>query len=160
MSEYDRALNYCYLLLKYRNRAEKEIIDKLKQKNYCETTINLVINKLKSLNFINDEKYATEYIKYNLEKGKGIIYIKNQLIKKGIKKEIIADSIDKLKPTADSEYESAKLLFNKKIKQYENLPVNKIYNRISGYLARRGFSLETINKLFIEWNNDLKEKLV
>lgn len=160
MDDFKKALDYAFMLLKYRNRTEKEIREKLKKKKYPPDTAENVVNKLKDLKFVDDKKFAEEFTKYNLEKGKGIILIRLELLRKGIAREILDPAIEEFKPSREQEYENAKILFYKKLKSCRKLPVEKIYSRISGHLARKGFSVETINRLFSEWKGELKEKLI
>jgi regulatory protein len=151
------ALNYALLLLKYCSRTEEEIYQRLRRKKYNDETITRTINKLEHLALLNDERLAQTWTENSLQSGKGMNLIRQELCRKGIDKNIIDDTIEKLKPTPEQEYESAKKLFKKKIKECKNLTGEKIYHRIGGYLARRGFSPDTINRLFRNWKEEFKE---
>lgn len=160
MKEFEKALNYAFLLLKYRNRTEKELEEKLSKKKYSKEVIIQTINKLKLLGLVDDNKFSKEFARYHLEKGKGIYLIKKELQKKKIDREIIENTLNELKPTEEEELIRAKMSFDKKIKQCQNLPPEKIYSRVGGFLARKGFSIEIINKLFRHWKKDFEERLL
>ncbi len=80
-------------LLSYRDHSEKELTDKLIQKNHKREYVESACEKLKDFGYINDERYAQNYAESLLEhKGTSIIGIKNELYRKGISREI-ADKI-------------------------------------------------------------------
>ena len=70
---------------------------------------------------------------------------------------MIKRTLEKLKLTPEQEYNIAKKLFDKKIKGCKNIPIKKVYPRVTSYLARRGFSLDTINRLFRDWRKEFSE---
>ena len=49
-------------ILKYMDRTEKELYIKLKDAYYTDDIINRTIEYLKEYNYINDERYAMNYI--------------------------------------------------------------------------------------------------
>ena len=65
-----------------------------------------------------------------------------ELRQKGIDKIIIEKAINKV-----DELPLATKLAQKKLKVYKNLPRAEFYQKMSAYLARRGFSWETIKKV-------------
>ena len=54
------------IFLSHRDRSEKEMRSKLKQVGFKENIINLVVEDLKKLNLIDDEKFALLYAKSKL----------------------------------------------------------------------------------------------
>jgi regulatory protein len=151
------AYDYALLLLDYGNRSEKEIEQRLLRKKYGSETISRVSEKLKYLGLLNDEKLAERWTENRLRSGIGVNLIRQELYKKGVAGDTVKKTLETLKPTPEQEYKSAKVLFQKKIKGCRNLPPEKVYPRVSSYLARRGFSPGTINKLFRDWKKEFSE---
>mgnify|MGYP001609566569 CR=1 FL=1 len=111
--------------LSFRSRSEKEMRDFLKKKEVVQ--IDEVIDKLKDLDFINDDKFANEFIaarSSNKPKGKKALVI--ELARKGIKVEDLE---------IDEKELAKKALERKKFKDKD---------QIQRFLYSRGFSWETI----------------
>jgi regulatory protein len=130
--------------LSFRRRTEKEIKDKLKKKGYDEKTIKRTIDKLKEYDLVNDSEFAIAWVKERLAyKPRGKRLLKQELWKKGIKKEIIDQVIEAL---CQDEDKSASELLQKIQKRYRNLEPKVAKRRMYGLLLRRGFSYETVSQ--------------
>ncbi|NMB07033.1 MAG: recombination regulator RecX [Tissierellia bacterium] len=140
----DQALRF----LSYRQRSEKEIIDKLKKKGFSENTIENTLIYLKKYNLINDLEFAKSFAndKINLN-GFGPKRIKYELYKKGISHEIIQKVLEEDK---DNEYERALELGKKKINSYKNDDKYAKYRKLGGFLQRKGYSYECTSKVLKE----------
>ena len=90
-SAFDVALNY----ITFKDRTEKEIHTKLKEKGYSNLDIDETIDKLKEYGYINEENYAFSYIKSNINKKSKKI-IKMELLQKGINKDIVDVQLDNI----------------------------------------------------------------
>ena len=127
--------------LSFRRRTEKEIKDKLQKRGYDEKTIKRTIEKLKEYDLINDLEFAAAWVKERLEyKPRGKRLLRQELWKKGIKKEIIDRVTGEL---CGEEDKSALELLERIKKKYQNLDPQVARRRMYGYLLRRGFSYET-----------------
>ena len=132
-------------LLAKRPRSEKEIKQKLRQKGFTEKIIWEVISDLKKVDLINDEKFAESWASTRLSsKPMGKLLLKQELFRKGIKKEIIEDLIER-SFEEDKEIELAKKLLEKKRKFLRNLEDVKTKKRLMNFLLRRGFSYHIVN---------------
>ncbi|HEX7401327.1 MAG TPA: RecX family transcriptional regulator, partial [candidate division Zixibacteria bacterium] len=81
--------------LSFRRRTEKEIKDKLIQRGFDENIIKRTVEKLKEYDLINDLEFAIAWVKERLEyKPRGKKLLRQELWKKGIKKEIIDQALD------------------------------------------------------------------
>ena len=126
--------------LSFRRRTEKEIKDKLKKKGFDERTIKSTIAKLKDYDLINDSEFATAWVKERLAyKPRGKKLLRQELWKKGIKKDIIDQVTEEL---CQGEDKSASELLEKIKKRYKNLEPNVARRRMLSLLLRRGFSYE------------------
>lgn len=141
----DQAFNYSLKYLSYRARSIKEVYDYLVRKNFVEDTINAVLKKLIDLKFLDDVAFAKQWIDERQRiKGKSKFVIKNELRLKGLSN----DTIEPLLEEAKGDFETARLLFEKKKKTLDKLPPDQFKRKMAGFLQRRGFSFETIIKLF------------
>ncbi|MBU3978817.1 recombination regulator RecX [Patescibacteria group bacterium] len=147
MDPYNNYLNTVLHFLSFRSRSEKEVRDKLLQKNAPLEIIEKIISKLKQQRFLNDEQFAKDWVRsrstYRL-KSKRIIKI--ELQKKGIDHEIIEKV---LSPKDDEEFsddQQVKKILEKRLSRYKGLPRNILYQKLGGFLARRGFNWDTIKK--------------
>ncbi|MBN1633689.1 MAG: RecX family transcriptional regulator [Ignavibacteria bacterium] len=148
--EYNYGKKVAYDFLYYRQRSEKELRTKLKQKNISGVNLEKIIEFFISHKFLNDEEFARSFVADELLKkpsGKRMIY--HKLLRKGISKEIIEQV---LVSSYLDESLSAELLLKKysvKIKD-KPLPVKK--QKAYNYLISRGFEFETtkevVNRFF------------
>jgi len=138
------ARDYAFLLLSYRARSCKEITERLLRRKYEREIIQEVVEELKRLHYLDDRAFAIEWAEMRLRGKRGKRLIRQELLKKGIEKEIINDSIDEVfNKVASTEDELAWQAIERKIPRYQKLEKSKAYRRIKDFLIRRGFSLET-----------------
>jgi regulatory protein len=141
----NKAFTSALRLLSYRARTESELILRLKQKTFPEAAILEAINKLKELGYLNDQKFTKEYVvARTLVKPMGKIRLKNELVLKGVKKELVEDALEKI--SEEDEVESARALTQRRIAKADKADV-KLKDRLAAFLNRRGFDWETINKV-------------
>lgn len=137
--------------LSYRRRTEKEVKDKLLKKGFDEKTIKRTIERLKEYDLINDLEFATAWVKERLAyKPRGKKLLRQELWKKGIKKEIINQVTGEL---CQDEDKSAFELLEKIKTRYRNLEPQVAKSRIYGFLLRRGFSYESVNQAIRNYEN-------
>lgn len=74
-------------------KTEKEIRNKLNVEYYPESIVEYVINFLKNYNYINDRRYAEQYVSSKIS-GKSSRQIKYELVRKGISGEIVEEVLD------------------------------------------------------------------
>lgn len=140
------ALEYALKLLGYRARTEKELRERLTGKKYEPEEIDLVLAKLAKIGFIDDQKFAENYVRDKLSisrRGPRRIYF--ELIKRGVAKDIAdqaTKAIDK-----EEEFETAQILLRSRARQWAKLEPLARKRRAIGLLARRGFSPDLIFQL-------------
>ena len=138
-----KALNYAFLLFKFRLRSEKELYERLRKKKFDERIIRNTLSFLKEKGFINDNYFAKAWIEWRIKKPLGIRKLKEELKLKGIDKEIIDSQIQKLKETYREEdivSELARVRFFK----LKGIEPYKAKQRVYAYLIRRGFSPDIV----------------
>lgn len=146
--ERNKVINSALRYLSYRQQSEKELIQKLRLKSYCESDISFALDYCKSKNYINDREFAKSFIrdKTNLNKY-GSIRIRYELLKKGVDEDII-DKV--LNIDFDEEYPTALQLGMKKISAYKSDDRNTRYRKLASYLQRKGYSYEIVSKVLKE----------
>lgn len=132
------ARDYALNVVEFKDRTEKEIREKLTQKGYDENTIEEEIEFLKSYGFIDDSRYAGRFTHdaINLKKW-GKARIKTELLRKGIDREIVENTIEDAFCELDGDR-----LFLEMQKRFKNSDFSNIKERtrIFNFYLRRGFS--------------------
>lgn len=143
----DKLYNKALKFLSYRPRSEKEMRDYLEKKGGDTKIVEEITGKLKKQNLVDDYAFTTWWIEQRSRfrpKGKHLLWL--ELLKKGIKKEIIEDSLFSEK----EELDLAKKAARKKVKSYKNLESLEFRQKMTAFLARRGFNWEVIKKVLEE----------
>ncbi|MFH1413491.1 MAG: regulatory protein RecX [Candidatus Omnitrophota bacterium] len=147
---FQKAKDYAFLLLKFRLRSERELIQRLKIKKFDETVIRSVVEFLKDKRFIDDALFAKNWVKSRIEKPLGLSRIRRELLIKGIAKEIIDQELENIKKRY-SEEEIILSIAKERLRRLSSIDPQKARKRIYAYLLRRGFSMDlvcdTINQL-------------
>ncbi len=134
-------------LLKSRPYTEKQMYDKLKQGFYREDIIRTAIEYFKSFGYIDDMKYAVDYIDYH-SGVKSVKRLEQDLINKGIGKNIIKNAFEIWQSEGGRIDEISQIheLLNKKSYNL-NQADNKEKQRIMAFLYRKGFAVDNIRKV-------------
>lgn len=136
-------LEYALRLLAQRAYSQKKLTEKLESREVGAEGIKRVIDKLKELGYIDDSKFAKDFVENSQNirlSGKRKIYW--QLIKKGISKEVVEDAIS-TSYMEDNEGVAVSVL----IKKYaRNIPKNKLYERLVRRLISRGYNYQVVKK--------------
>ena len=123
-----------------------------------ESIIEKVIAKLKEQKFINDEEFAKWWIEQRTSfRPRSLRLIKLELRQKGITDEVIESGIRNQELGIESDLDRAKKLVEIRIKRFRNpstplkagkfgMTREELYQKIGGFLARRGFDWETIKQ--------------
>ena len=138
-----KAREYAFLLLKFRQRSRKEIYERLKKKKFGEEIINETISFLKLKGFIDDRLFAKAWIESRIKKPLGLRKIRQELNLKGIDKQIIDSEISEIKEKYAEEEVVGKII-NKRLGRLKGIDPNRAKIRLYSYLLRRGFSPEIV----------------
>lgn len=142
-----KALSYCADVVSKTFKTEKELRDKLKQKEYTEDAINYAIDKLKEYHYIDDNYFANMYVKQKSTSSKvGSRMIKQKLMQKGVDKEIINNALEE-HIDDELEFNNALELALKKNRSYTNPDTNKNKQKLSLFLQGKGFDFDIIKKV-------------
>lgn len=135
----EKARAYAFLLLKFRQRSEKELRSRLKRKEFDRQVIDNTIRFLKEKKFIDDRRFARSWIKTRIKRPLGIRRLKVELRLKGVSPDIIEEEMDSISKDY-SEQEVVSEIVRVKNESLKNIDPEKSKRRIYSYLLRRGFS--------------------
>lgn len=122
-----------------RDYLNKKIFEKKLDKNY----IDLILNKLKTKNYVNDESFARWYVENRfIKKGVSQKRLAMELTKKGVAREIIDSVLD-----ARNDEEEIKKIISKKRAKYDD-------EKLIQYLCRQGFSYQLVKDLVLSCGMD------
>jgi regulatory protein len=145
-------------LLDYRPRSEKEINQKLEKKGIPPEVIANTIERLRRNGLVNDEQFAQAWVENRSEfrplSRKALAY---ELRQKGLSGAAIQQALTNLEIDEEDLAYQAALKQSRKLK---NLEKPDFRRKLSGFLARRGFSYENIAPVVERiWNelNDINE---
>lgn len=136
-------------LLQSIDRTEADVRRKLKEGLYPESVIDSAIAYVKSYHYIDDARYAGNYIDYRLG-SMSRSELKQKLLQKGIDKDIIEEQLnERIEAGDEQEKELLRRLMLKKIKEPRVLGYQE-KNKLFSYLYRKGFSLGDIERVYQE----------
>ncbi|SEW19943.1 regulatory protein RecX [[Clostridium] fimetarium] len=143
-----RAMN----LLKDRDLTEHSLRGKLKEGYYPEDSIRIAIEYVKSYGYIDDRRYAQNYVNFK-SVSKSRYQIKNLLLQKGLDKDLISEVCDEYYENSDNNENSESKLIEKLISKRKVDIINitrEDKSKLLGYLTRRGFRIDLINGVISE----------
>lgn len=137
----ERAKGYALNYISYRMRSEKEVADYLHGKEFDSEISSLVISRLRELGYLDDFEFAEAFVRDRLNLSKhGKSRIEFELKLKGIDSSVIQEV---LRGSNAEELRNAVQLIQKKAKDLSDF---KERRRITGMLARKGYSFDLISR--------------
>ncbi len=133
-------------LLSKKDYTTKEMYYKLIDVGYTEEIVNELLQYMLERRFLDDRRYAEQYIKRKKNKY-GSNKIKQGLLYKGVDKQIVNESLE-LFVQDDESLELAIALVNKYIKSRMHFEENKLYNNAVAMLVRKGFDYSTAKEAY------------
>jgi len=146
----ERARQTALRFLAHRMRTGREVRDKLTARGFDRGTVSTVVERLTEVGLINDAEYAAAYLRTSLKlRPRSYRVLLSELTKKGVSRETagraIGESVE-LTP----EVEAARRVMAKAARTYGRLPDGERRRKLFSFLARRGFSPDTISELLGE----------
>ncbi len=132
-----RARSMLLKMLTYRSRSIKEAIDYLKNKGFTDDTCEAIISEMINYGYLNDEKFADNFISYRKNQGYGILKVRHELIIKGIDRDLIEEKLD-ASFSRDDDLDRIKALLEKRISLKQEIN-DRWVKRQAAFLKRRGF---------------------
>ena len=142
--ELSKAKNYVYRILARRMYTNKEIRNKLVEREYLDKIIEEVIATLERYGYLNDRTYAEEWIRSRMRsKPKGKIALRQELARKGVDKSIIEDALNQ-EFDESREMDMVLELARRRMKSYRRDEPFAARRKLQSFLLRRGFSYGTV----------------
>lgn len=137
-------------LLAYRARSCKEVMEYLERKGFSQEISESVVKEMERYGYINDDRFASDFIAYRKARGDGLIKIRYELHLKGIDQQIVNEKIaENFSPEEDfcriKEALSRREPVNGEIDQ-------RWIGRQVAYFKRRGFQDGLIIKALKEYS--------
>lgn len=131
-----------------RPRSEKEINIWFRKKEVDMDVGEVLVNRLKKLELVDDEKFARWWINQRTEfKPSGKLKIKKELFNKGIDSKLVDRLLSDLLDTND-QFVLGKKILEKRLPRWEILNNEERYKKAFSFLATRGFDFEIIKRIF------------
>lgn len=134
-----------------RERSSGEIIDQLKRKGLCfEEDYDLVLEILTEDGLLDDRRFVRNRAEHRLDGGYGPAYIRNDLMKYSIPRDILQEVLDEFD---ESDYLEAAMVAVKK-KERAVLAKEDPEKSLRNALQYRGFTYQQTEKAIRRWNAD------
>ena len=139
----EEALKSAVKFLSYRARSEAEVQTKLSQLGYSQEIIGATLQKLRGLNYLDDEVFARDWALGRAEgRGYGPLRIERELQQKGIAKSVISQVVKETFGQQEGK-ERARALLEKRFRG-KDLDDRKVLQRAVAFLQRRGYRSSVI----------------
>ena len=127
-------------LLEKMDRTQKNLREKLHQNDYPEDLIEDAICYVKKFHYIDDERYARQYVSYR-QQQKSRLQLRQELLKKGVDRKVIDEVLEEEMLTD----ERSKIMDFLRKKNYDPETADRsIQQKTYAALMRRGFQSEDI----------------
>jgi regulatory protein len=134
---YQKALHF----LSFRPRSSAEVRQNLSKRGISESLIEEILNRLQSTGLVNDEAFAQAWVENrNTFRPRGKPALRMELRRKGLSDEIVQSVLD----TQVDEAALAFMTARKYARRLIGLEWPEFRQKLSGFLARRGFSYTTL----------------
>lgn len=140
-------------LLGRRDHSRAELQQKLKQRKFSLEEIQEALQRCQELSLQSDERFVESFTRTRIRQGYGPLKIIQELITRGVEREVIYRSLHEEKPDW-VHYATAVLQKRNKSKDswsYEEL------QKQQRFLLYRGFDQETITQVTKAWQHAVKE---
>lgn len=146
----NKHFNYAVNLLANRQYTSHEIRVKLRKREINEEVIELIVQRLKALNLIDDLRYAIDKITYlSNVRHYSKRAIENDLLRRGVHPYTISDAFN---ANPVDERKELEIKIPKLIKTYKNESVRGAYKKVKGRLFSLGFKASNIDEVLSEYD--------
>ena len=147
LEEIMQAKNLAIRLLQEKEIYTKpELLEVLSREGFSREGINTSIEDLEKAGFIKDKTFAQNWIRRREKSNpRGKEVLKLELAGKGVALSTIDQVLSSIDP--NRELDTALRLAEKQVKRYKSLEPHVAKRRLHGFLARRGFSYNTVGQV-------------
>jgi regulatory protein len=140
-----RAISTALNLIAYRSRAAGELKTRLRERDYPPEAIDDAIARMRELGYLDDRDFADRWVESRqTHRPRSVRMLTRELQQKGVAREVIEDTLE----DADiDEFGDALALAEHKVASLSGLDEPTRDRRLSGFLARRGYSYDIIRRV-------------
>ncbi|MCA9923721.1 MAG: RecX family transcriptional regulator [Anaerolineales bacterium] len=143
---FEKAKQSAFKLISYRPRSVAEVARNLREKSYDEAVVSEVIARMQELQLLDDHAFALYWIEQRETfKPRSFMALRQELMQKGISRDIIDEALANVDETAVAHKAAAK-----RIARWQHLPADQLRDKMGGYLQRRGFGYGIIREVIDE----------
>jgi regulatory protein len=143
--EVKKAIATSLNLLSYRARAEGELRQKLRERDYAPEAIDGALTRMRDLGYLDDRQFADRWVESRqLHRPRSARMLARELSQKGLDRDTIEEVIDE---AGIDEYGDAYAIAEKKAASLANLEPAVRDRRLTGFLARRGYGYDIIRRV-------------
>jgi regulatory protein len=140
---YQKALHF----LSYRPRSSAEVQQNLIKRGTTEALVDETVDRLRRAGLVNDQEFARAWVENrNTFQPRSKSALRMELRQKGLSDEIFQPILDEQVDEQALAFEAAR----KYVRRLEGLEWLKFRQKLSGFLARRGFSYTTLSPVVSE----------
>lgn len=132
---YEKLARYCA----YRERCLSEVLTKLKSFKAEEEDFNIYTGRLKSENFLNEERFAKAYVAAYSRKKWGKTKIRSSLLQKKVESSLIKKYLDEV--NEENYLEQIKTLASKKLKSIKADTKQEVKTKLLRFLLSKGYEM-------------------
>lgn len=154
MDNYEKYFTAALHYLTRRPRSIKEVRENLETKKKkwnnpqdSDEVIDAVIESLLKQNFLNDLTFAIWWREQRTRfRAKSDRLIRMELLQKGVSKDIIEKAFQEENEELLTDGDKARKLIEKQLPKLNGLSKHEKFQKLAGYLGRRGFDYEIIRR--------------
>ncbi|KAB2954170.1 regulatory protein RecX [Heliorestis acidaminivorans] len=151
---YEESWKKALFWLSRRSLSSLEVAQRLQRKGTKEEDINAILDRLKELGYLNDQRFAYSFARYRKDcSSYGSLRIQQELNRRGIASNIVERAIEETL-SAEEEYERAKKVALSKLQELSKKEKSHKSARLGRHLQQKGFPLELIYRLIEELKSE------
>ncbi|NSW55686.1 MAG: regulatory protein RecX [Armatimonadetes bacterium] len=139
-----RARNAALRLLKVRGRSQRELERSLARRGFSPEVVSATLAKLENLGFVDDASFARDRTRSLLRRHIGRQGLLYRLRESGVSEEVARGAVAEALEGVDDVQRATEAL-TKRLRRWEDLPVEKRRARAYQHLYRLGFDPDTIS---------------
>ncbi|NJM07024.1 regulatory protein RecX [Candidatus Gracilibacteria bacterium] len=146
---HDKTLQAAMRLLEQRPRSVAELRQRLQRKEHEPQAIDAAIERLGELGMVDDTAFSRYWVDNRQAfRPRGTMAIRNELQRKGVKRDVIDAVLNDPERPAIDEHEQALELARTALHKYATVPDRASFQRkLGGFLMRRGYTYDTIGPI-------------
>ncbi|MFA5320581.1 MAG: regulatory protein RecX [Candidatus Omnitrophota bacterium] len=154
-----KALQYAFLLLKFRPRSVREMEFRLENKGFDPGTVREALTFLQNKKFLDDGAFARAWAQSRAARSYGLSRISRELSSKGIERGLAGRALERLREDGYSEEKAAlELVSGRKRPLLRDTDALKRKRRLFAFLSRRGFSPDVVNRVLEKFSRGKTDK--